>query len=250
MPHRLATSCPAFKPPVIAHRGASAHAPENTLAAFRRAHADGARWLETDVKLTQDGVPILFHDATLERTTNGHGTVAETPWSALQALDAGSWFGADFAGERIPSLEALLLFAIETEMALNLELKPCPGRAKATVMVTLVDMTRLWPEQMPPPLLSSMDVEALEIAAALHPEWPRGLILDTWHPDWSTLVHRADPATLHINVDHFDAAQIETLQASRLPLLGYTINDPARAQSLLDSGLLAVFTDRPGDLLG
>ena len=91
----------------IAHRGAGKLAPENTLAAFRVGAAHGYRAFECDVKLSADGVPFLLHDATLERTTAGRGTAGERAWSELSRLDAGGWHSRAFAGEPLPSLEAI-----------------------------------------------------------------------------------------------------------------------------------------------
>ena len=93
---------------VIAHRGASSYAPENTLAAFDLALAMGARHLELDVHLSSDGHVVVIHDDTVDRTTNGSGTVTGHTLAALQELDAGSWFGAAFAGARIPTLDEVL----------------------------------------------------------------------------------------------------------------------------------------------
>lgn len=96
------------RPQVIGHRGASAEAPENTLAAFRRALAIGADAVELDVHLSADAEPVVIHDHVLGRTTDGRGLVGSHPLSALRHLDAGRWFGEAFAGERIPTLvEAL-----------------------------------------------------------------------------------------------------------------------------------------------
>src|SRR5262245_86406 len=99
-----------FKPPLIAHRGASAYAPENTLAAFKKAKELGAQWLEFDVQLTACGEIVVFHDERLERTTNGRGWIHEKPYSYLKTLDAGSWFNSQFAGEKIPTLVEALEF--------------------------------------------------------------------------------------------------------------------------------------------
>ena len=89
-------------PPIICHRGASGYAPENTLESIRTAADLGAKWVELDVKLTRDGVPIIFHDDTLERTTNGGDRpVAECTYDEIRALEAGSWFGESFAGIKI-----------------------------------------------------------------------------------------------------------------------------------------------------
>src|SRR6266545_5338922 len=92
-------------PRVVGHRGGGALAPENTLAGIRMAAAMGFGGVEFDVMLSVDGVPVLIHDETLERTTDGRGAVADTPYDALTRLDAGSWFDARFRGERIPSFE-------------------------------------------------------------------------------------------------------------------------------------------------
>jgi glycerophosphoryl diester phosphodiesterase len=90
------------------HRGASAVAPENTFAAFELAFASGATYVELDVQLSHDGQPMVIHDGTLERTTNGHGAVSDHTAIELGGLDAGSWFGPEFRGERVPSLSGFL----------------------------------------------------------------------------------------------------------------------------------------------
>ena len=90
---------------VVGHRGAAADAPENTLPAFVRAAEQGAAMVEFDAKLTADGAVILMHDDTLERTTSGRGAVATTPLAAIQALDAGAWFGPAWRGTKVPTLE-------------------------------------------------------------------------------------------------------------------------------------------------
>ena len=95
----------------IAHRGASGYAPENTFAAFRKALAMGAGFIETDLQLSRDARFVAIHDATVNRTTNGQGAVHDLTLADLRKLDAGSWFGSEFAGERIPTIEEILEFA-------------------------------------------------------------------------------------------------------------------------------------------
>ena len=111
----------------IAHRGAGKLAPENTLAAFRLGASHGYRAFECDVKLSADGVPFLLHDATLERTTPDTGTAGDLTWRELSRLDAGAWHSRAFAGEPLPSLEAIARYCIRNGFALNIELKPTPG---------------------------------------------------------------------------------------------------------------------------
>src|SRR5580698_1292613 len=93
------------KPWIIAHRGASAYAPENTLAAFQRAVELGAPFIETDIHLTRDARFVAFHDKMLQRTTNGRGAVSDYTLAELRGLDAGNWFDRQFGGERIPTLD-------------------------------------------------------------------------------------------------------------------------------------------------
>lgn len=107
---------------VVAHRGASGVAPENTLASFQKAIQSGAHLIEMDVQVTADGVPIVFHDKGLSRTTNGIGFANKLTFGELRQLDSGKWFGDDFAGERIPSLEEVLEF-VDGRVLLDIELK-------------------------------------------------------------------------------------------------------------------------------
>src|SRR3984885_1386330 len=109
---------------VIAHRGASGHAPENTLAAFKRALALGATFIETDLQLSRDSRFVAIHDDTVNRTTNGQGKVHDLSLSDLRRLDAGSWFGSEYAGERIPTLAEILEFAKKYDVVFYLEMKP------------------------------------------------------------------------------------------------------------------------------
>ncbi|PAD75190.1 phosphodiesterase [Paenibacillus campinasensis] len=110
---------------IAGHRGHSAGAPENTYAAFRKARELGGEGVtcETDLALTSDGELILIHDDTVERTTNGHGLVRNMTYSDIAKLDAGRWFGEEFAGERVPRLREALQFARELGIIYQLELK-------------------------------------------------------------------------------------------------------------------------------
>ena len=239
----------SFLPPVIAHRGARCRAPENTLAAFAAAHEDGATWIETDVKITMDGMPILMHDDKLERTTNGHGAVADTSWAEIQHLDAGSWFDGSFSGTKVTAMAELLAFACAKNMRLNLEMKPCPGRAQATVMVALIEASKLWPESAPPPLISSFDVEALSVASQLQPDWPRALLVDQWRDDWGDVMRQVNASCLNIDDALLTPERRAILRHAPIPVLVYTVNDPERATLLLKEGFSAVFSDNPAVII-
>src|SRR3989442_4796473 len=131
----------------VAHRGAGKLAPENTMAAFRLGAAHGYRMFECDAKLSADGVLFLMHDATLERTTNGHGTGGDLSMGEIAQLDAGSWHSRAFAGEALPTLEALARWCLANHFFLNVEIKPTPGQEEATGRATgeLVDRGRKRP---------------------------------------------------------------------------------------------------------
>src|SRR5437867_11693182 len=132
---------PDFRlPSIIGHRGAADYAPENTLEGIREAARRGARWVEFDTKLTGDGVVILMHDDTLDRTTNGRGAVAGTAFHDIGLLDAGSWFGPAWRGVRVPRLADVLALLVELDMQANIEIKPCTGREVETAQAVVEDV--------------------------------------------------------------------------------------------------------------
>src|SRR5918911_3997990 len=111
---------------VVGHRGAMGHCPENTPASFERGLELGADWIELDVHLSRDGALVVIHDETVDRTTNGHGAVRDHTLAELEALDAGSWFGADYAGQRIPTLDEVLTWARRRDTIVDIEIKNAP----------------------------------------------------------------------------------------------------------------------------
>ena len=131
-------------PKIIGHRGCAGYAPENTLEGIHTAADMGVEWVELDVKITKDEVPILFHDDMLDRTTNGSGPVAERTYEELKDLDCGNWYGESFNGIQIPTLEEAIDVLIDRDLGLNLEIKPCPGREKETAEVALDLLSTIW----------------------------------------------------------------------------------------------------------
>ena len=238
-----------FNPPVIAHRGNCAEAPENTLASLMLARAQNAPWVECDVKITSDGVPILMHDDTLDRTTDGHGKVADAMWAEVKTLDAGGWFNPRFRGERVPHLTEALRLVLDSGMRLNLELKPCPGRAKATTMVALIEASKWWAPEHAPPLLSSFSEDALMSAMQLQPQWPRSFAFDKMDQDWRGAAERIEAQALTVDEGILNRETLRSLKQTNLPILAYTVNDPARAKELINAGVSAVFSNNPHALI-
>lgn len=232
-------------PKVIGHRGAKAYAPENTLASFHAAADLGIEWVETDVKLTKDGVPIIFHDDELSRCTNGSGLVAETDFKTIQELDAGSWFGESFMDEKIPTLEEALNVIIDRGLGLNLEIKPCPGREVETAEIALDIATRIWPDDAPPPLISSFSHVSLETAMDMMEEWPRGVLFDEYSDQWREIAEHFAAHTINIDGNTVTREQVEEYLDFKKPLIAYTINDPRKARELFSWGISGVFSDNP-----
>jgi glycerophosphoryl diester phosphodiesterase len=227
----------------IAHRGAGKLAPENTLAAFRLGAAHGYRAFECDVKLSVDDQPFLLHDATLERTSNGHGVAGQMSWQALTKVDAGSWHSRHYAGEPLPSLEAVAAFVQANGFALNIEIKPTPGTERHTGEVVAHAVQRLWKGSALKPLFSSFQTAALEGAQAAQPELPRALLLDTLWPGWFEAAQSLGCCAIVTNYAVMNAEVISQVHTAGLRACVYTVNDPSVAAWLLGLGIDGIITD-------
>ena len=232
-------------PKIIGHRGAAAHAPENTLASLRKAAALGVSWVEFDVMLTEDRVPVMHHDYDLSRTTGFAQAVAHTPYHHLSTLDAGRWFHGDFEGEIIPTLGQVFLLLAELGLGANVELKPAPGRERETAEAVVMELKRHWPAELPPPLISSFREACLEVAQALAPEIARGHLFEAVPPDWQERVARLDCYSVHAKEDLLDGETIAELRNAGYRALAFTVNDPKRAVLLDEWGIDAIITDDP-----
>lgn len=233
-------------PRIVAHRGGGVLAPENTLAAIRLARNMGFVGVEFDVKLTGDGVPVLMHDDTLERTTDGCGHVAETSYQEIVKLDAGGWFGNEFSGEPVPSFAAASALCREAGVWANIEIKPNPGQDRETGEA-VARMTRLlWTGSYPLPLLSSFSALALEAAAVETPELPRALLVVETPPNWLAQMDRLQCVALHVSHRHLDAALVKAVHDSGSGVLAYTVNDSETALEMLEWGVDALVTDQLG----
>jgi len=233
-------------PKVIGHRGAAAYAPENTLESLRAAARRGAGWVEFDVKLTAEGVPIVFHDDKLDRTTNGKGAVAVVSLERIRGLDAGSWFGPAFAGARVPTLEEALMLVLAEGLGANIEIKPCPGREAETAEQALGEILRLWPARRPPPLISSFKPASLAVAKSKAPHLPRGLLLyEDGVPTWKQHARAQACATVHCSEHNLTAAWAAEVRGAGYGLAAYTVNDSLRARQLRDIGVQCIITDAP-----
>lgn len=231
-------------PSLIAHRGAGRHAPENTLAAFRLGARHGFKMMEYDVKLSRDGVALLLHDDTLDRTSNAHGNAADLTWAELAAVDAGSWHGADYAGEPIPALHAIAAFTQAHGICSNIEIKPHTGLEAETGKQVARLARKLWADAALPPLLSSFSETALQAALQEAPELPRALLIEKEvPPDWHDRAQRLECCGLNLNHRYTTQTLVDQIRKAGYTLAIWTVNDSARARELLDWGCDAIVTD-------
>jgi len=234
-----------FQPIIFAHRGASAHAPENTIAAFELALKQQADAVELDVKLSADGQVIVIHDATVDRTTNGRGKVKDMTLAELKALDAGSFHAREFAGEKIPTLEEVFQ-AVGKRTFINIELKNYKSRRDDLVesVCMLVKKHQMQKRVM----FSSFFPTALSKARSYLPGVPRGLlalngILGVWARSFGFSFGKYD--ALHPDLQDFTQQEATRVHRLKRRVHVYTVNREEDMRRLFKWGVDGIFTDDP-----
>lgn len=230
---------------IIAHRGSSGHAPENTLAAYQRALQDGAGFIETDLHFTRDSQFVAIHDDALERTTNGSGRVQDWNLADLRKLDAGSWFGPQFAGERIPTLDQIFEFSRQHDMVFYLELKQ---KGSIGIEHALVSALRDSGEIRRVVVLS-FDPRILETMVRSEPMLMTGLL---YEGTLETPFARAVSSGVRQIAAREDLITPDFLLQARqhdIQVVAWTVNDPARIHSLQELGVAGIISDFPDRLL-
>ncbi|MFE5481571.1 glycerophosphodiester phosphodiesterase [Streptomyces sp. NPDC056527] len=233
---------------VIAHRGASSAAPENTLVSDEVARRGGARWIENDVQPSRDGVPYVLHDTTVDRTTDGTGPIRGLTARQLDRLDAGSWFAPVFTGVRVPTLAAQLDDLRLRGGNLVLEIKGPHSRDEVARIVKEVRDHGMAGRV----LVQSFDPEALRHTRALAPELPLGLLRDTLDPDPVAVAAELglsayNPAVGQLNA-HPEA--VGKLHAAGVAVMAWTVDTADRWKTLDSLGTDAIITNRPAELAG
>ena len=228
-------------PRIIAHRCGGALTPENTLAGLRVAARLGCRGVEFDAMLAADGVPVLIHDETLERTTSGLGRVAAIDSTLFARLDAGRQHHPAFAGEPPPTLDQALSLCAELGLWANVEIKPSTGQEVETGRV----VARHAAAAKCVVLLSSFSEAALCSAAGAVPQLPRALLVGPVPEDWRARMAKADAVALHSSARALTPEALRAVRDAGFPLACYTLNRRDDAETLLAGGVCAVFSDRP-----
>lgn len=230
---------------LIGHRGAAAHAPENTLASMRKAAQLGLRWVEFDVRLCRDGNPVVFHDDRLSRTTNSRGRVAERDLADLKRLDAGAWFGRDFVGERIPTLREAVMALADLGIGANVEIKADRGREADSARVVMETLLSSWPSHLPAPVISSFSSRVVAAAAAAAPVYQHAWLVDVVPRDWRRHLQEIRGTALHCKAQKLKRERALEIVEAEVPLRCYTVNTSRLARRLFDWGVEAVITDDP-----
>ncbi len=240
---------------VIAHRGARAYYPENTMAAFRAAIDFDAEMLELDVQLSKDNIPVIFHDTKLDKKTNGSGFVSDYTLEQLQELDAGSWFDEKFKGEKIPTLVELLEYArgrisvnieIKTEAVKDVALYNSENSVEKQV-VALIKALGMKSSVM----VSSFDYRAVKRIKELDPEIYTALL---YEKEQSNGLNPKELVDLY-HVDAFNCSGrelnrkwLDILNHNEIPFFVYTINEATQMKKVIEAGAKGIFSDKP-DLL-
>ena len=223
---------------VWAHRGASGRAPENTLAAFRAAEADGADGIELDVHLSRDGVPVVIHDESLERTSSGRGPVRAFRFAELRELDAGSWYAPQFAGAQLPSLAEIFAWA-ESRLRINVEIKDAAAGRAVLALLQAHPEVRV--------LVSSFDHRLLAALRRAAPRLPLGFLCESrfWQRDLARAV-AAGAESFHPRAERTGRRLVQACHRRGLRVYPWTIDDPQQAKRLLRLGVDGFFTNHPG----
>jgi len=233
---------------IIAHRGASAYYPENTMIAFEKAVELGAEMIELDIALSKDGIPVVFHDAKLNRHTNGTSYLKYYTLEELKKLDAGSWFDPKFSNQTIPTLQEVLEFA-SGEIALNIEIKTEAVsdnikngiEEKALQLVKKLGMENHV-------LFSSFDYRAVRHLKKLDPNMPVALLYERRQSNRllpHQLVETYGADAFNCSYRQLSRKWIANLNEHHIPTFIYTVNSQNRMQKLIEGGVHGIFTDKP-----
>ncbi len=233
---------------IVAHRGASRIAPENTLSAFRLAAGQGARWLEFDVSLLGDGTLVVHHDKTLDRCTDATGPLDQLSAADLSGIDAGRWFGAQYTGEPLATLEQTLDLIEELDLSANLEMK-LHGAAPEPMVRAVASALDRRPWARARILVSSFDLGALEALRRVMPEQPLAVLNKIPLTDWPEVLTALRACSLHIRQEYLTGGILAEANRHGFHVRVFTINEPHRMEPFRAAGgtggLTGVITNHP-----
>ena len=226
---------------IMAHRGASADSPENTMIAVKKALEYGADYSEIDVHQTKDGKIILMHDETLDRTTSGEGHVWDQTWEKIRLLDAGSWFGEMFTGEPVPSLEEIIQFA-SGRIKLNIEIKI--SREEPDLVSKVVEIIHKY-DFIDKCIVTSFDRKAVEKVKKIDHRIQTGFIFGKDYPED---VFSGNWEVLSCNYQIVDEEFIKKARENKKNIYVWTVDRKNEMLRLIDLKVDAIITNKPGFL--
>lgn len=235
------------RPLVYAHRGASGYAPENTMAAFRKAAELGSCGVECDVQLTKDGNLIICHDETVDRTTNGKGLIKDLRLEEIRGLDAGSWFGEQFRNEKIPVFSELLKLVRETGLRLNVEIKSDIVLYPGIEEKVLAEITAFGLRERV--IVSSFNHYLIHRVKQLAPDIKAGILyMEGLYEPWNYMrtvgCECAHPFYMALKPEI-----AKELKARGLMINVFTVNEPGHAAALAEMGVDIIITNYPDRIL-
>lgn len=236
-------------PKVIGHRGACGYSPENTMASLVKAYELGVKWIEFDVALTKDELPVIMHDEKLNRTTNGKGSLANATYEQIAQLDAGSWFSPEFSGEKVPLFTDFLFAASELNLGINVEIKPTLGMDFETAHSVVQELQNYWPDPTDHLLVSSFSLTSLAVARALDQRLYLALLADTWFPFWQDAVIQLNCISVNASHKILSPSRVAEIKAMGCYVMAYTVDNPIRAKELFSWGVDTVFSNVPDVIL-
>jgi glycerophosphoryl diester phosphodiesterase len=236
-------------PQVLAHRGASHYAPENTKAAIELAAKLGAEWIEVDLHLTADNNVAIIHNSTVNSCTNGRGSVIDFTAQAIAKLDAGSWFSSEFVGQKVLLLDQLIKLLTRLNLSVNLELKPIEGKADELAAATARIVKEQWPKNKALPMMSSFSPLALAAIQKYLPRAPRALLLSEWDKQAIKVADQLECGGINLSRKIVTQKIVNTIKATDRTILVYTVNSWRIAKPLFEMGVDGVFTNRPDVML-
>jgi glycerophosphoryl diester phosphodiesterase len=230
---------------IVAHRGASGYAPENTFAAFRRAIAMGAGFIETDLHLSRDARFVAIHDASVNRTTNGQGAVHDFTLADLRKLDVGSWFGSEFAGERIPTLEEILEFAKKHDVVFYLEIKPSGSWGGEHALISALRESG----EIARTVIISFDPLILTNIRAIEPTVMTGLLFDGKVDNPLEKAVEIGARQIAARGDLVSPKFLKDARERDLQVVCWTVNHPGHMRLLAEAGVDGIMSDYPDRLV-
>lgn len=232
-------------PTIVGHRGVTETGPENTLAAIERAANEGATWVEFDVQLSGDKVPLVIHDETLERTTNGTGRLIDQTAAQLTNLDAGAWYDEEFIGQKIPTFLEVVDLCQQLNLGMNIEIKPGFGDHAETSLMAIQALQKFGWQDLSQVLISSFEHQSLVAAYEHAPEIPRGYLMHEIPNNWLSLMHQVEATTLHSNYQTFGQVHQDLIQAQGYPIMLYSVDTTQDALRMLKRGVETLCTGTP-----